>query len=340
LASRLQDVIQRSTRAAQPAANTVAPGTLYFVTGENVLERSDGTTWQTYSSPSGGGLSSAGQPIGIDGIDGEDGFFVGQNDRVRHISAASKLLGRGDSGAGDPQEITLGTNLSITGTTLNASGGGISTNPIPTQWFSTIPNGVGATSVVGVGQSNPVTVSLGAAAAADPRTTGNYIKVTGDSTAGRGAIEGSTTSKVQVQQEPSFEIEVITGPDLTATRIWIELTDQGNGSANSDTASGNSIAFRYSSVVDATKWFGVARDGVTQVTVASDAIAVDTYYKLKIRISGTTAFFSVNGGVEVSLATNLPAATVGLKWNVDIFNTAGTLDRSISVGSMFTSFGL
>lgn len=44
--------------------------------------------------------------------------------KMQNVSAASKLLGRGDSGAGDPQEITLGTNLSITGTTLNASGGG------------------------------------------------------------------------------------------------------------------------------------------------------------------------------------------------------------------------
>jgi hypothetical protein len=34
------------------------------------------------------------------------------------------LLGRGDSGSGDPQEITLGTNLSMSGTTLNATGGG------------------------------------------------------------------------------------------------------------------------------------------------------------------------------------------------------------------------
>jgi hypothetical protein len=45
--------------------------------------------------------------------------------KIQDVSAASKLIGRGDSGAGDPQEITLGTNLSISGTTLNATGGGV-----------------------------------------------------------------------------------------------------------------------------------------------------------------------------------------------------------------------
>jgi len=47
--------------------------------------------------------------------------------KMQNVSAASKLLGRGDSGSGDPQEITLGTNLSITGTTLNATAGGSGT---------------------------------------------------------------------------------------------------------------------------------------------------------------------------------------------------------------------
>lgn len=39
-------------------------------------------------------------------------------------STGSVLLGRGASGAGDFQEIVLGTNLSMSGTTLNATGGG------------------------------------------------------------------------------------------------------------------------------------------------------------------------------------------------------------------------
>jgi len=40
------------------------------------------------------------------------------------VSAASRLLGRGASSAGDVQELTLGAGLTMTGTTLSATGGG------------------------------------------------------------------------------------------------------------------------------------------------------------------------------------------------------------------------
>jgi len=44
--------------------------------------------------------------------------------KIQDVSVASRLLGRGSAaGAGDPEEITLGTNLSLIGTVLNASGG-------------------------------------------------------------------------------------------------------------------------------------------------------------------------------------------------------------------------
>jgi hypothetical protein len=45
----LADVIQRGTRINQPNFANVAEGTLYYVTDEDVLERSSGTAWEQYA---------------------------------------------------------------------------------------------------------------------------------------------------------------------------------------------------------------------------------------------------------------------------------------------------
>jgi hypothetical protein len=53
---KLEDVILTpGTRAAQPNAADVPRGTLYYVTDEDRLERSNGTAWDEYAAPPGGG---------------------------------------------------------------------------------------------------------------------------------------------------------------------------------------------------------------------------------------------------------------------------------------------
>jgi len=46
------EAIQRGNRAGQPAATAVIIGTVYYVTDENVTERSNGTTWDDISDVS------------------------------------------------------------------------------------------------------------------------------------------------------------------------------------------------------------------------------------------------------------------------------------------------
>lgn len=46
---KLEEVILRDTRTNQPAADASNNGWLYYVTDEGVLERSNGSAWETYA---------------------------------------------------------------------------------------------------------------------------------------------------------------------------------------------------------------------------------------------------------------------------------------------------
>lgn len=98
----LADVIQRDTRANQPAATTVATGTLYHVTDEAITERSSGSAWQSFddsgSVPAGAGTHVIGIVLDGGGADittGVKGFvsapFAGTitGARLLSIDAAS-----------------------------------------------------------------------------------------------------------------------------------------------------------------------------------------------------------------------------------------------------------
>ena len=54
---RFADVILRGNRAGQPAANAVSEGTIYYVTDENVTERSSGSAWEDISDSGSAGIT-------------------------------------------------------------------------------------------------------------------------------------------------------------------------------------------------------------------------------------------------------------------------------------------
>ncbi len=114
-ATTLLDTFTSSLKGLAPASGG---GTSNFL-------RADGT----WAAPSGGGGISDGDKgditVSSSGtvwtVDTEAITYA----KIQNVSAASRLLGRGSaSGSGDVEEITIGTGLSMSGTTLSATGGG------------------------------------------------------------------------------------------------------------------------------------------------------------------------------------------------------------------------
>jgi hypothetical protein len=141
--SALNYFVARGT-AAERAAFTPAPPTpasgpdplhIFYETDTGDLYGWDGAAWDQLNTGGGGLVDGDYGDITVSGsgtVMNIDATAVGTaeiaNDavtfaKIQNTSAASKLIGRGSaSGAGDVEEITVGTGLSISGTTLNVSG--------------------------------------------------------------------------------------------------------------------------------------------------------------------------------------------------------------------------
>lgn len=101
-------LVQRSTRALQPAATTVPIGTLYFVTDELVWERSNGTVWQSVSGTSGvSSIRKAGAAL----LTGAVTLTGGTNITLTQAGQDISIAGGGGGNIGDA--VTSGTVGSI-----------------------------------------------------------------------------------------------------------------------------------------------------------------------------------------------------------------------------------
>lgn len=104
------DVTQYTDEMAQDAVGSMIDTSLVYVDATPLLQRAALTGDVTASA------GSNATTIANDAV---------TYAKMQNVSVASKLLGRGSAaGAGDVEEITIGANLSMSGTTLSATGGG------------------------------------------------------------------------------------------------------------------------------------------------------------------------------------------------------------------------
>jgi len=175
------------------------------------------------------------------------------------------------------------------------------------------------------GHAGPGTLSPGGTRALSMETTGNFTRESTGAVAGNTAgVTSPNDSIFQLQYSPSMYFKIKTGSAITTQRIWIGMNP--SSASNSDTAPDDFIGFRYSSVFPDTNWVFVRKAGAaTQVEVDTGVpVTADTVYTFTVRYqhSGTTIFYSIDGGAEVGYTTDIPSVTLNYGYEAVIFTTA------------------
>jgi len=140
-----------------------------------------------------------------------------------------------------------------------------------------------------------------------------------------------------------FDISLVMRTDISAVtgvRYWF-IIGAASAPGNVDTLPSNGIAVRFSTVASDAGWVGVTFDGTQAVTASINSVAANTKYIIRIRKVGSTVFFSVNGGAEVSTSTHVPVNDAYATPVCAVYNTAGGVGsaRSFYFSRCFGNIG-
>jgi hypothetical protein len=330
---------RRDTAANWTSNNPVLEaGQLGLETDTLKIKFGDGTTaWNSLSYASGGGSGVTDGDKGDITVSSSGATWTIDNGAVTYakmqdVSAASKLIGRGSaSGSGDPQEITIGTNLTMSGTTLSAAGS-ISGSTGSTDNAIIRADGTGGSTI----QGSVPTIDDNGKILADafafdttPTTTGGTGVIIWDSTESAPSVgfnanvlgklgvdshvqvynqTGSTIAKRKVVRQSGssgtrlkVDLALADGDPNSATTIGITAESISNNSSGFIITAGlltgvNTIAFTEGDVL----WLSSTSSGdITNVRPTQPAHGVRLGYCIKSSAGAGIIYVDILNGLEL-----------------------------------------
>ncbi|MDP4219115.1 MAG: hypothetical protein Q8916_02450 [Bacteroidota bacterium] len=236
---------------------------------------------------------------------------------MQNVSATSRLLGRASAGAGSVEEITIGSGLTLTGTTLSASGSGTITgsgsiNSIPVWTSSSALGNSSITDASGTVSTNENLTLSG---------VNNILTLTGN-----GAGVSSFTTGAQGATNLNYTLPTTlptTNQVLTATSVAGSAITLGWSSAGAVT-----FARKTTDVVLT----------ASNTTLQSDAdLFIPMVANATYEFSGVIAYDGSTTSSDLKIAFTIPAGA-SIRWSFDQAGTAITPSSITSSGTAASTF--